>query len=353
MSGSVEIFPGKVFGNNENVTRVGLNQLGAPTARIGEGEVGDRELDPDSVIAISARNGLPNFLINGNFDIWQRGGYVNLVGLPTDFGATADAEYTADRWLATTPGATLTRAITQGVFDLDQTDVPNSPTYYLHWEQTTGDTSPTLEQRIESVRTLAGKTVTVSGWVRSNTSGTLSIGFYQHFGGVLVGPPAPGQIRTITPQTFVVTGGAAWVQFELTFDIPSLTGYVITGVRDCLALTIAMPSAATFETDFAQIKVEQAAQATAHDGTVTALGELERCKRYFEYHGGIAASTLATSKPCYYFDVSKYRAPTLAVLSGYSGTGMAFTALSEWGYYQSTANSVVSAFYITADAEIY
>lgn len=349
MSGSVEMFPGKVLAEGERVNRAALNQLGAPTGRVGANEITDRELDEDSVVTIAARNGLPNFLINGNFDIWQRGGYTNFLSLPATFGASADSEFTADRWMATDPpGGTNTREISRGSFDLDQTVVPNSPMYYLHWKQTVGDTSPTLEQRIESVRTLAGKTVTVSGWVKSNTSGNLSIGFYQFFGG------SPGQTVTVTPQTFAVTGGAAWVKFEKTFAIPSLAGYEIGGDLDRLSLTIAMPSSVTFETDFAQIKVEQSARATAYV-VLSPLEELQHCERYFEYHGGVAFSTITAGPPTFYFATRKYRAPTLTLIAGYSGTMTAanFTAMLDTGYFQDTANSVVSAFFMACDAEIY
>jgi hypothetical protein len=62
---------------------------------------------------------------------------------------------------------------------------------------------------------------------------------------------------------------------------------------------------------------------------------------------------LSNIKPCYYFATRKLRAPTIAFIGTPAGTGGAFTALLDIGYYQSAANSVVAAFFISAEAELF
>jgi len=74
-------------------------------------------------LELSSLNGGPlagfrNRIINGNFDIWQRG---------TSFSVTAANTYTADRWLVFFDGTGATRTISQQSFTPGQIDVPNEP----------------------------------------------------------------------------------------------------------------------------------------------------------------------------------------------------------------------------------
>ena len=91
-----------------------------------------------------------NRIINGAFDIWQRG-----------TGPIGPGTYNADRWRGDGVGMTSTRS----------TDVPNSTFLYSNEFGYTGTDSCDIEQRIEAVncRDLAGKTVTVSFWYKGLT----------------------------------------------------------------------------------------------------------------------------------------------------------------------------------------
>jgi hypothetical protein len=108
-----------------------------------------------------------NFVINGSFDIWQRG---------TSF-ANPNNGYTSDRWLGSQATAgTITRVATG-----DTTNLPNIQ-YALRYQRTSASTSTAqlnIIQNFESVNSipLAGKTVTLSFYARkgANYSPTSSL----------------------------------------------------------------------------------------------------------------------------------------------------------------------------------
>ena len=122
-----------------------------------------------------------NVIINGDFDIWQRGDSFASLGT-----------YTADRW-GTNGGADggtpATVAITREDHTLGQTDIPGEPKHFFRVtnsdEGSSLGASHTLNiiQRIEGVRTLAGRTVTISFYARSSiTDKVLGIYAGQRFG---------------------------------------------------------------------------------------------------------------------------------------------------------------------------
>lgn len=137
-----------------------------------------------------------NYLINGNFDFWQRG---------ASFVSPSGANYTADRWVATENGsgtATLSRS----------TDTPNNKsTYSFLWECTasaalTSNDTYIIEQRIEgyNFQSLLDRTFTVSFWVKTNKPGTYSVSFVN-----------AGRDRAYTTE-FVVTSPSTWEEKFIT-----------------------------------------------------------------------------------------------------------------------------------------
>jgi hypothetical protein len=128
-----------------------------------------------SGITTSGLNGGPlagfrNRIINGNFDIAQRG---------TSFAAIANAAYSLDRWTWGQAGA-MVCTVTQS------TDVPNN-TFQSSYkvDVTTVDSSIAagdyafISQKIEgyNVRDLIGTTFTVSFWVKSPKTGVHCVSF--------------------------------------------------------------------------------------------------------------------------------------------------------------------------------
>ena len=123
-----------------------------------------------------------NKIINGGFDVWQRG---------TSFSSASVNEYSADRFR--TEGFGLSTTISRQSFTAGQTDVPDFPTYFCRvaTSATVGSGQYwSFQQRLEVPQVVSqGQTYTLSFWVRA-TSGTISAGTLSYgFSSGLVGFP--------------------------------------------------------------------------------------------------------------------------------------------------------------------
>ncbi len=164
-----------------------------------------------------------NRLFNGGFQVSQYASpyYVSNIG-------TNQAGFTIDRWFGqitsgTTSSGTSTYSQTLQTFALGQTAVPTESTYFMRTQVTavgtfSGSTQIIrTQQAIESVRTLAGQTVTVSFWAKADASRTMAVILGQIFG--TGGSPSA---TTGTGQTFSVT--TTWQKFSITLTLPSISG---------------------------------------------------------------------------------------------------------------------------------
>lgn len=207
-----------------------------------------------------------NKIINGNFDIWQRGNTFNNISLLNVF--------TADRWQSRT---NATGSIVRQPFTLGQTEVPNEPTYYLRYTKTTTTDYATLTQRIEDVRTLAGKRATLSFYARASAPVVTSFRLGQVFGtggsGFFNWNGTPAQVNVTT----------TWTRYVVTFDLPSIAGRTI-GPNNCLEL-IFLPgdtnNSWTGFWDIAQVQLEEGTVATPFEQRPMAI-EQTLCERYYE-----------------------------------------------------------------------
>lgn len=167
-----------------------------------------------------------NKLINGNFDIWQRG--TNVV-YSNNFGAGNAAGYGPDRWSSQTfggPTSTGTSQCTMAIqaFTPGQTSVPGEPIYFARLNApsvpTIGGGSATIRcsQQIEDVRTING-TYTFSIWLKADSARTIGVTLFQNFG-------SGGSATTMAfqIQQAVTT---SWVRYTYTFVAPSLSGKTI------------------------------------------------------------------------------------------------------------------------------
>ncbi len=210
--------------------------------------------------------GRKNYIINGNFDIWQRG----TSGFTTG--------YSADRYRNTVNGGTI--SISQGTFTVGQSDVPNNPKFYYNYDRTVANTSETrpIEQRIEGVRSLSNQTINVSFWAKYTTTSPtdLKVVFRQFFGS---GGSASSSVVTVAQSGITIT--SSWAQYSYNVAIPSISGKTLDGDDDFIEFYIANDNLETFDLQIAQVQVEKGSVAT--DFQIRPIGEeLNLCARYYQ-----------------------------------------------------------------------
>lgn len=158
---------------------------------------------------VSACSGRKNYIIDGSFYFWDEGsGPFN--------GAT---EYTATLWKK--QSSVSTGVTTRQEFTAGQSLVPGNPVYYSRTVVISGNTSSSFVYKthyIESVRTFAGETVTLSFYAKADVPKNISVELKQNFG-------SGGSAYTSTSSKLAVT--SVWEKHEVTLTLPSLSGKTI------------------------------------------------------------------------------------------------------------------------------
>lgn len=212
-----------------------------------------------------------NLVINGQFDIWQRG---------TDSGSnTTDGVLACDRWVLASSGAT--KQVTRQTFTLGQTDVPSNPKYFLRYAVTTGNNNAGLRQRIEGVDRVQGA-VTLTFYAKGTNpgGGTFNITNRQEFG---TGGSASSPVDTGVGDFTVTT---SWAKKTFTFTPPSISGKTLgTNNNDYYELEIFRQpagdtSTAAYTIDIANVQLEVGSVSTDFEDRSHAE-ELALCQRYY------------------------------------------------------------------------
>lgn len=174
-----------------------------------------------------------NKIINGDFDIWQRGGSFSAVS------------YTADRWrISFGGGGTNSVIVNKQTHGIWQTSVPGIPQYYASANvlasSGTSDCYAVLAQKIEGVRTLAGKTATITFYAKADSNKSISIELAQHFG-----TGGSASLYGIGSTKFSLS--TTWQKFMLVLNVPSIAGKVIGSTpTDCLDVIFWLSSGTDF-----------------------------------------------------------------------------------------------------------
>lgn len=210
-----------------------------------------------------------NKIINGAFDVWQRG---------TSFALSDGAvTYTTDRFysfLSGTFSATVSRqAFTAGTAPA----APYEGQYF--WRNTISSITGTLGfnrfgQRIEDVRTLANQAVTISFWAKAGANASWTPQLVQDFG-------SGGSSAVFTSGT-AISVTTSWQRFSQTITLPSISGKTI-GTGSNLTFIIDQPTTGAQTNDVWGVQVEAGSVATSFQtATGTIQGELAACQRYYE-----------------------------------------------------------------------
>ena len=274
--------------------------------------------------------GFRNAIINGGFDIWQRG---------TSFTNAATGSYTTDRWLHVYDGSGATRIISRGQFQpalsgaTITASLPSdiSLTNFLRFDQTvagTGATANLFQQLIENVRLLAGKTVTLSFYAKASASLTIPrIDCLQNFG---QGGGSSSVVTIIKTNESVTT---SWQKFSYTFLLPSASGKTIGSVNDShTGLRFFLPINTVFTFDITGVQLEANVQPTPFEQRPIGT-ELSLCQRYYWRTGQTAfmpawlGAAINTTQlvGSISFPVSMRTSPVLAT----GGSAMTYTILPD------------------------
>jgi len=233
----------------------------------------------DLSASVSGQASFKNKLINGNFNVWQRG---------TSFAAATGTRYTADRWVSVGVGSTS--ALSQQAFALGQGVVPWEPSYFLRTvvaSSAGASNLAALQQNIEGVRNCAGRTMTLSFWAKADAAKNIAVELSQVFG---TGGSPSSQVINIGTTTVALTAG--WVKKTITFTIPAIAGKTLgTNNNDYTQLTFWFDAGTTYAGrsnglgqqsgtfDIAQVQLELGTAATAFELVPPAI-ELTQCQRY-------------------------------------------------------------------------
>jgi hypothetical protein len=221
------------------------------------------EIDSNGTSSLSTGNAI----INGGFDIWQRGNTIS----------TTDG-LTADRWYFQNnkAGSVSRQTFTPGTAPL----AGYEGTFFARVATTATGSFANLFQRIENVRTFAGQTVTLSFFARS-VSGTTTTGVLrleQNFG-------TGGSAQVTASGGSSVNLTSSWQRFTQTFTLPSIVGKTISANDSFLAVVFpsAFPDATAMVYDIWGVQLESGPVATPFRINANNIqGELAACQRYYQ-----------------------------------------------------------------------
>ncbi|OHV85808.1 hypothetical protein [Ensifer sp. LCM 4579] len=219
--------------------------------------------------------GFRNKVINGDFDIWQR-------TASQIYAGSGAGTFQADRWRLSGNMSGTTVTISRQNHILGQTDVPGNPKHFLRLDRTvTGSNNTSMLQRIEGVRTLAGKQVTLTYYVKGTAGKQIEVNRGQVFGsGGAPSASIADQIQAAVPLT------GAWVRQQHVFTLPSIAGKTLgSSGDDYLYIEFNIPAAqgnATLDLSHVSLVEGDATQEPDPFSRRHIAQELILCRRYFE-----------------------------------------------------------------------
>lgn len=219
-----------------------------------------------------------NKVINGDFSINQRNAT----------STTSAWAFLADRWKTTSFSGSATWSISTIDYGSFSRQVSNKA---LRITSSSSSNDHGFQQSIEDVTTLAGQTVTVSFWARSNSSsyGLDLVELMQYFGS----GGSANVYNYFDCSTKTITN--TWQKIEMTITLPSVTGKTI-GSGNYLNLridpTATLPNGAWIEITHIQLEAGPVATPfTTATGTIQ--GELAACQRYYFRVNAFSTSSYA------------------------------------------------------------
>lgn len=177
--------------------------------------------------------GLRNRLINGSFDVAQRGGSVVIVG--------GSPGYTLDQWRVSAASG-LTCTATREAHPIG---TARSRFFGQFAFTGTGSAGSFVSQRIERVDTLAGRQVTVAFGIKASSAQGVNVVLRQNFGAG--GSPS----ASVDTAVATVSAGTGWTRYKRRITLPSVAGKTLGTARDFLELmfVVTQPNGQTISLD--------------------------------------------------------------------------------------------------------
>jgi len=222
---------------------------------------------------------------NGDFSVNQRG-----YNFSTSPSMNSGVVTTYDRWHGQAVGGACVMRQSDTSTN-GETGLPESPKSFLRIEiasQVGAATEfVTFAQPIEGVRTLAGKTVTLSFWARASTPVPKKIGVEveQYFG-------TTGSAARQTPVGTITVTTSTWVRYSLTFTVPVISPALMGGANDNVKINFWLSAGANYAArasnigtqngnfEFWGMQLELGNGATMYEQK-TYAEELRACQRYY------------------------------------------------------------------------
>lgn len=197
----------------------------------------------------------PNYLINGAFDIWQRG-----------TSGFANNAYCADRWIASINNSAITRT---------SMAVGSLTTYGLTFTTSSATNTNGILQALESTHAnaLRGKTVTLSFYAQASSAGATLLADIQTSATADAATTSFSVLKRETLST-----STSLTRYTVTTTIPADS--TSAGIR-VVIMASNLPSGATFTVTGVQL--EEGATATPFRRNANSIqAELAACQRYFQ-----------------------------------------------------------------------
>jgi len=213
-------------------------------------------------------------IINGNFDVWQRG---------TSFSHTSDA-YTADRWITAFTGPETTAR---------STDVPDINSLYSLKITATMAASDAarISYKMEgsSSGRFSGKTITLSFWLKIDDTTNLETATGN---GTYLDILYPSALDTFTTtetaiglQTIAIPTANTWTKYSYALTLPSVSPATSYSIANGLQISIRFRKNATVETLTKNIYLAQvqlcAGEVALPFQPKSFEEELRACQRYY------------------------------------------------------------------------
>jgi hypothetical protein len=212
-----------------------------------------------------------NRIINGAFQVWQRG-----------TSQTTSGYGSADRWSNNHSDSTKTTS--QQAFDTDQTAVPGNPKNFLRTVVSTASSSSSYVQaiqKIEDLQQFSGETVTLSFWAKADAAKNIAVELREDEN------DGSGSLS----HYFTAALTTSWQKFTITQTITAISTSVTLGANNNLGVVFWFDAGTNFSSinpitgnqsgtfDIAQVQLEVGSVATPFQHRFYGQ-ELALCQRY-------------------------------------------------------------------------